>query len=224
MLASSLAERTRTPSVYIDSRELAGSTAQFSDPSIPLPDRCTALFRDMLAELNNGLLEFIVSSTSGNANAALEELSNFADAIVNPVLSPVPTSISERKLEHESKGSGLKAALAASGPQVEASRAAEKRSEGEIETNYSVSSTYKIIFPSINGPLKRILELSDATLYILIDEWSSLPSDLQPFLAEFLKRSVLPLSRVVVKIASLEHRSNFTRNEPTGVVGFGLGC
>jgi Cdc6-like AAA superfamily ATPase len=223
VLASSLAERARTPSVYIDSREL-GSTAQFSDTSIPLPDRCTALFRGMLAELNNGLLEFIVSSSSSNANAALEELSNFADAIVNPVLSPVPTSISERKLEHESKGLGVNATLAASGPQIEASRTVEKRSEGEIETKYKVGSADKITFPSINGPLKRILELSDSTLYVLIDEWSSLPSDLQPFLAEFLKRSLLPLSRVVVKIASLEHRSNFTRNESTGVVGFELGA
>jgi hypothetical protein len=41
--------------------------------------------------------------------------------------------------------------------------------------------------------------------------------DVQPYLAEFLRRSPLPLSNVAIKIASLEYRSRFTllTTEPT---------
>ena len=56
-----------------------------------------------------------------------------------------------------------------------------------------------------------------------MDEWSSLPWDLQPYLAEFVKRAFFGNSRVTVKIASLVQRSNFTKHDPHGPIGFELG-
>jgi hypothetical protein len=73
--------------------------------------------------------------------------------------------------------------------------------------------------------LNDVLEKSGATLYILFDEWSSIPIDIQPFLAEFIKRSFLPNPRIVIKIASLEYRSNFGERLLSGqILGFELGC
>jgi hypothetical protein len=60
---------------------------------------------------------------------------------------------------------------------------------------------------------------------MLVDEWSSLPVDVQPFLAEFIKRGLLPLPEVVVKIASLEYKSVFsTATESGGPIGFEVGA
>ena len=57
--------------------------------------------------------------------------------------------------------------------------------------------------------------------------WTSVKSssllDVQPYLAEFIKRSFLPLANVAVKIASLEYRSDFGVNTPNGVIGFEMG-
>lgn len=66
--------------------------------------------------------------------------------------------------------------------------------------------------------------LCGSVLYLPIDEWSSLPLDVQPYLAEFLRRSFLPLPHVAVKIASLEYRSDFSITTPNGVVGFEMGA
>jgi hypothetical protein len=45
---------------------------------------------------------------------------------------------------------------------------------------------------------------------VLIDEWSSLPLAIQPYLAEFLKRGLLPLTIVTLKIGALEYRCRFS--------------
>jgi hypothetical protein len=46
-------------------------------------------------------------------------------------------------------------------------------------------------------------------LWLLLDEWSSIPLDLQPLLADLLRRSVLPATGTTVKIAAIERRSRF---------------
>ena len=87
-----------------------------------------------------------------------------------------------------------------------------------------VSTEDKVIFPALGDTLKRILEKAGTELYILIDEWASIPLKLQPYLAEFLKRSFLPDPRITVKIAALEYRSQFgIRKERGEVLGFELG-
>lgn len=73
VLESELRARSGTAVIYIDARTL-GSTSQFGDTSSPLSTRCTALFRDILGEVYNGLLAFIVESAPTGAEKALEEL------------------------------------------------------------------------------------------------------------------------------------------------------
>jgi hypothetical protein len=67
---------------------------------------------------------------------------------------------------------------------------------------------------------KALSALGVEHLYLLIDEWTTIPREVQPYVAELMKRTLLPSSRITVKIASLEYRSNFTigaeRANPTG--------
>ena len=57
---------------------------------------------------------------------------------------------------------------------------------------------------------------------ILIDEWSSIPIDLQPHLAELLNRIFFPNRKVVIKITSLEFRSRFAQYDSNGRREYGL--
>ncbi|CAI8349982.1 MAG: Uncharacterised protein [Polaribacter sp. SA4-10] len=59
---------------------------------------------------------------------------------------------------------------------------------------------------------------------MIIDEWSAIPIDIQPFLAEFFKKSFIPSPQVTLKIGALEYRSSFTiPREKHNYIGFELG-
>ena len=61
-------------------------------------------------------------------------------------------------------------------------------------------------------------------LWILLDEWSAISPDAQPYIADFVKRTLLPVPQITVKIAALEYRSIFSRvTSQNHRVGFELG-
>lgn len=221
VLASTLSARDKTAVIYVDARIL-GSTNQFSDTSVPLPARCTALFRDLLNEIYNGLLEYVVNVAPKGSDSALTELDMLADAGIESEI--VPASVSDKRTNKEVAKSDVGLALNAKGPEFKIQSARESTSEAETTTSYVAQQSPKIVFPAISTPLRKILEKCDSHLYLLIDEWSSIPLDVQPYLAEFLRRSLLPLSNVAIKIASLEYRSDFSITNQNAVIGFEMGA
>ncbi len=83
VLSSQLREEKKNTVVYIDARTL-GSTSQFSDPNVPIPQRCLALFRDLLGVIYNSLLEHIVEKPSAKAEQALAVADRLASTIIEP--------------------------------------------------------------------------------------------------------------------------------------------
>lgn len=67
------------------------------------------------------------------------------------------------------------------------------------------SMTYQeqdvITFPSISKNIDNITKVTQTRIYLLIDEWSSIPILLQPIFAEFLKRCFMCCQYITVKIA-----------------------
>jgi len=59
---------------------------------------------------------------------------------------------------------------------------------------------------------------------MLIDEWSSIRWDMQPTLADLLKRSLCACKRVTLKIAAIEARSNFGFTNGNHRTGFEIGA
>jgi hypothetical protein len=53
-------------------------------------------------------------------------------------------------------------------------------------------------------------------LWILIDEWSSTPLDLQPLLGDLVRRSLFPVNGITVKRGAIEQRSDFRVGLPSG--------
>ncbi len=201
-----------------------GSTSQFADPNIPVPNRCTSLFRDLLGELYNGLLDFVVSQEGPNVDVALEEVNLLGCAITESVPMLTEAGSANRNLEARRNSSGFGLEATTDKPLIRADASSEARDEREASLSYKFVYTDKVVFPAVSSPIKRVLQSLDASLYILLDEWSSLPLDVQPYLAEFLKRSLLPLANVCVKIGSLEYRSEFGVNTPAGFIGFEMGA
>lgn len=186
---------------YIDCRTL-GSSAQFSDATVPLQQRCTALFRDILGEVHSVLLERIFSEdhwdSSLNPQEALNSLDELSEAITQPVEAYVPDSYSKTTEAGSSSGAnaGVEAA-ATRGVRIQAGLTANESTREEGVESGRIDTEDKVLFPSLHRHLSNTLQFANARLYILLDEWSSLPTDIQPYLAEFLKRSVLPVQRAV---------------------------
>ncbi|QEE27343.1 AAA family ATPase [Terriglobus albidus] len=224
VLQSQLTAAPRCCVIYIDARTF-GSTSQFSDVSIGLSARCTALFRDFLAELYNGFLEFVVAEGGKNVDLALDEINNLAESATQPIQL---TKQDSATANDSKKGTSETGGIIKSEPSKLFSL--EGKAGRTTSTEQSTSSTYrfeyidKVIFPAISTPIKNLTLLCNATFYILLDEWSSIPIDIQPYFAEFLKRSVIPLTNVAVKIGSLEYRSDFAINTERGFIGLEMGA
>jgi hypothetical protein len=67
--------------------------------------------------------------------------------------------------------------------------------------------------------------VAPAQIWLLLDEWSSIPLELQPFLADMLRRNMFTARGFVVKIGAIERRSNFAITGSSGdYIGIELGA
>lgn len=218
---ASLAAGPEKSACYIDFRTL-GSTAQFSDDSLSIRLRCTCLFRDILAYIHDALLESLL----GRSNALSEEagilLDQFAAAAMSEVRSFHETTINLKEATSRNSGDKIEVSLAPS-PKASIGYSDHRTNQLEKTTTTQVSRDDKVIFPGINRLLADLLRSEGATLLLLMDEWSSLPWDLQPYLAEFLKRAFFANPSITIKIAALEQRSNFSELKSQTRVGFEVG-
>jgi len=210
--------------VYLDCRTL-GSAADYNNPNIALNKRCISLFKDIVDELYDKALHFIAYEAPKDAEKAIEALDNISLATRFKVNEVTSKEITERSLEKSTNEAGL--SLSINPKDLINLTLGDKDTSGtdiEKTTKYSVVSGEKILFPDLHTWLKKLCEYTGAQIYFLFDEWSSLPFELQPLLAEFLKRSFLPIPQITIKIAALEYRSNFTiQQEKNNHIGFELG-
>lgn len=210
--------------VYIDIR-LLGSAQLMTDVSQPLVVRCVGLFKDLVGAIQNQLLDLATDPEFEAPGNALEAVSELGEAI-----SAVAQAVASRDVEQESEtsktsSSGVSATLSPSGPKI-AVDLADGTTEGiRVKENYHQVFRDTAVFAEVASRLETALTaLGIERLLVLIDEWTAIPADVQPYVAEFLKRTLLPSRRTTLKIASLEYRSNFSIPlEQNNLLGFELG-
>lgn len=77
--------------------------------------------------------------------------------------------------------------------------------------------TYHVVFGQLTAAFEQVVRALDGRgLWIMLDEWSSLPIELQPFLADLLRRSAFTVAGVTIKIGAIERRSRFMEHRPHG--------
>jgi hypothetical protein len=210
--------------VYIDCRTL-GSTAQFSDESIALPRRCLMLFKDMLEPIFSELYSWIISSftEAEGAYQFLEYISKLEQVMVALSTSQRKETIELARQSDSKNESGATISLSES-PSIALKNSRVSSESTTSKESYQVTHEEKIHFPDLHSHLSSLLADTGSQLVVLIDEWASIPIDLQPFLAEFLRRGLLPVTRCTLKIASLEHRSSFRTRLGDKDIGLEVGA
>jgi hypothetical protein len=218
------AEAPNTLALYIDMRIL-GSNSVFSDEGRPMHVRATSLLKDILAAVDNALLEYVTDPSHELPGLALEKLDHLAGAITQTALADVSTSIETAATTQDTLGANAGVSISASPSISLGTRAETEITEGETVTRQG-KELNPIYFQELTGALREVLEAAGIKRFVvLLDEWTAIPFDLQPYLAEFLKRTFFTAPQITVKVASLEYRSNFSEPlEQNNVLGFELGA
>lgn len=210
--------------VYIDINKL-GSAAMFNETDRPVHLRALSLFRDMLAEVNNQILEYATSPQNDPPGLVFERLGDLATAMLRSLLvnDTIDYEAAESITNGQSKGTALSLSHA---PSLAIKAQADCSSESATKMGVKGHSMPWLSFQELNDALTSVLDASGITrVVILIDEWVGVPYEIQPLVAEFIKRSFFAEPRITTKIGSIEYRSNFSSSLDHNIVlGFELGA
>lgn len=213
--------------ILIDLRTIGSNSYLYQNQDRSLADRATLLLRDFVTALHDGLLEEI---TDPQKSYKITRFSQLLDGLGNSVREVIVTEV----IEIEGKREGSSQSSAGSELGFEASpitaKATGKANFEGVRRQGASSGHSKSGKPrlSVNiGQVYRALaeigERLGNRIWVLVDEWSTVPEDLQPYLADFLKRVLFPNKNFTVQIAAIQHRSRFRVGLGANDVGIELG-
>jgi hypothetical protein len=215
--------------VYVDLRTIGSPDGLFAGQMMPPTERATRLLVDLLGQVHDALLA-----------AAIDDEALVTDVVFVRKLDDLLASISTIRIagdvevsrvgeqkDTETTGAGVTLGFGPKpGAEVRLStQGAEERRELLRETRRGTERRI-LNFSDVARALRELAAtLATRRVWLLLDEWSSVPHEIQPFLGEFLVRCVLPLQMFTVKIAAIEQQSNFRAYQPDGLtIGIELGA
>lgn len=214
--------------IQIDMRNLGSAGGIYSDPSIPLPERATRLLVDVLSTLHGQLQELAVDDDLLNLGTVGDALNELFDA--HATVKVVGETILEESVSAESAGAAeLKLGVSISAtPGMSVNGGISNTTKDAVTAKRTIKGkeVLRVNFGRVGTTLRNVVEnLPRKRLWILIDEWSEVPMEIQPLLADMLRRAVMPIRGVSVKIAAIEQRSRFLIPDPAvGNIGLEIGA
>lgn len=211
--------------VYIDMCRLGSNGGLYDDPEMPFSARATQLLIDLIEVLHGNLTDLILADRSNSLDLsrlgpALDDLAEASTEIrVNGTIAIAHGGSSKVSRGTSRRASGR---LERDRPGIEVG--VSRTRDAEREDSYSVTREGTEDFHLHLGTLESAIDgvcdaLEGRSLWLLVDEWSeAIPYELQPVLADLLRRTFMRLPHVTVKIMAIEHRSNF--RQPTGRGGY----
>lgn len=212
----------KTISVKIDMRLIGSTGGIFSDPNISRSERATRLLVDTLQNIHESILDFLWDNNIENVSEItpiLDEFLEQASAITIEGVAEREVSQSNQNEESSNKSIGLKikdfsASVSDSHKQSSTISSKGKKTGKQL---------HRVHFSTITKLLNKVVSLlPNNELWVLIDEWSETPIDLQPYLAELLRRVLYPVSGITVKIAAIAHRCNFREHDIENKLAIGI--
>jgi hypothetical protein len=214
--------------ISIDLRTLGSTGGIYTDPSIPLPERSTRLLIDLLWALHDGILEHAIDDKTFDLHALQPPLDALRAAIsqVKVIGQVVQTDSSNQA---DSSGDSFELQLNGNpvSPVSAGYSSQSNRSSSRAESTTTTGDVrHRVNFGNVANCLKRVSEsVEGRRIWLLLDEWSEVPLDLQPYLADLLRRSIFPVQGVVAKISAIEQRTNFRIEDGYGgYIGIEIGA
>jgi len=196
--------------IDLDMRLLGSTCGIYSDSNLPIMERTARLFCDLLCNIHEALVG-IVQDVSGNEDFNFSEavllLDQFLELVTN--VSIDGNKEVESSYNQAVSSSNTKTAKFLSTPScaIEFNRTDNLSSTDGTRVKNSGVERRKIHIGSVTRALRKIVDLlPQKKLWILLDEWSEIPIELQPYLADSIKRTIFSVISINIKIAAIEHR------------------
>src|SRR5262249_13200306 len=157
---------------------LLGSAQLMTNPGQGLGPRSVSVFKDLLSLLQQRLLEYSITIDG----QGLEAVSDFADSI-----RAVTSGVTQRETTDEwqlmrtgETGGGLKLSL--TDAIIDTQGKGRSETIGKRIGRYNETFEDTVIFAEVSHYLDAaIAALGIDRLFLLLDEWASLPMDVQPY-------------------------------------------
>lgn len=215
--------------IYTDLRTIGSPGSLFMGRELKATERAVRLMVDLLTEVHEQLTVAAVEDDELIRNGAfLRYLDDLGAAFTAVRVAGPVEATTEKEDGRSSKSSASAGATIAERPGFEFKLGVEDNASERRVQRETRRGDEQFIFNV--GDITRALRNIEAALrprrvLLLLDEWSSIPADVQPLLGEFLTRCVLPLAAYTVKIAAIEQQTRFRAElEDHGTVGFELGA
>jgi hypothetical protein len=218
--------------LYVDLRTIGSSGGLYADTSQPLGLRATHLLVDLVEELHNQIRQLVEDTDTfdevlDTLVPSLDDIGVAASQV--RVVGSTESSVTISEGAEDSSGSNVSAALHGSAPSVSASVSKRRKHSRKLTESRRKSGdeVLTVQFGLLGRALSSLLKaMAGRQLWLLLDEWSSVPRDLQPYLGDLLRRSFFPAAGICIKIGALERQSNFIEIADPGAeyVGIDLGA
>lgn len=200
-------------SVYVDLRTVGSTGGLYSDTTFPLAERATRLLVDTMAAMHEELLAASVEDSSLNLSEVGPLLDELAGAITEVVVrGPVKQEVEAEAQQKygETGGIELKADLKGSAVTAQGILSSENSSRTSRSLATEGPATHRVHFGRLGTILDQLTKsFKNKRIWLLLDEWSAVPIELQPYLADLIRRALFPSKAISVKIAAIEKRSKF---------------
>ena len=215
--------------IYADLRTLGSPDGLFVANAGPPTERAAKLLIDLLSLVHEALIAAAIDDETLIADAAfLAKLDALAAAITTVRVSGEVELSDEGERQSGSDASNdMGVDLSGnSGIRIGSSSTEthdERRLVREVRRG---REQVHLNFADVARALRDLAStITSKRLWVLMDEWSSVPPEVQPYLGEFLVRCVLPLQQFTVKIGAIEQQTNFRVGAEGGrTIGIELGA
>lgn len=201
--------------VYVDLRTVGSPEGLFLGERVGITERAGRLLRDLLYQIYDALLAVAIEDDALVSDKVFTtRLDKFLDAVGSVgVDGTVEAQENEGRKERRDSERSVAAKATSSGPSGFLKFG--RRNSGEtVEESRVIRRGEERVALNFSDVAKALRELAESygarRIWLLLDEWSSVPTDVQPYLAEFLVRCVLPVQIFTVKIAAIEQQSVFS--------------
>jgi len=202
-------------SFYADLRTIGSPEGLFIGDEVPPTERAARLLVDLMGQFHDAVLAAVVDDeTLITDDMFVRRLDALAAAITTVrVMGDVQVSREGEETTSRRSGASLGASVDVAGPALGAKVATDDSQESRElmrETRHG-TERLSLNFSDVARALRELAgSLSSRRIWMLLDEWSSVLSGVQPYLGEFLVRCVTPLQdRITVKIAAIEQQTRF---------------
>lgn len=213
--------------IILDLRNVGSNSYIYADEALSIGERSTRLLRDFIEGICSALLDEVTRPTSNfsleEVYAAIETLGATAkEVLVTEKFEEKSGSSSTVSEEGAAQGSAKVSLTGLSGAASASIKGAETTGATSQITR-SGSARISINMGSASRAMAQVASSFGVRLWVLIDEWSTIPESLQPYLADFLKRVMFPVNSISVTIVAIEQRSSFRKDGEHLPIGIELG-